>query len=265
MYTERVLRTARLQFAQKHHAVVHLAHRDVPVLDAREEALHFVELVIVRGEKRASVRPRVLVDIFHDGPGYGDAVVGRRAAPEFVEKHEAALAQVVHDICRLVHLHHKGALAERDIVARPHAGEYFVHHADSCAVGRHERAHLRQERDECRLAEQGTFTCHVRAGHDDDLLRRGVEHHVVCHIFLADWHQRFNHGVPSLPNVDGEAFVHRRAHVTPFAGHGRERLQAVERGKRSGIFLQGSDVAAYVIQQLCIEFRFERKNFVLCP
>ena len=55
MNTERVFRTAARQFAEKNNAVIHFAHRDIVVLDAREAFFHVVQLVIVGGKEGAGV------------------------------------------------------------------------------------------------------------------------------------------------------------------------------------------------------------------
>ena len=84
------------------------------------------------------------MEVFHDAPSNGDAVVGRGAAPQFVKQHQAALAEVVHDIGGFGHFDHKGTFAGRDVVRRSHAGEYFIDHPDPRTVGRNESTDLRQ-------------------------------------------------------------------------------------------------------------------------
>jgi len=93
-----MFRTATAKGAQEDNASVFLNHRHVPVFDAREEFLHLVELMIVRGEERSRMRFRILMDVFNNGPGNGDAVVGGSAATQFIEEHEAARREVVHDV-----------------------------------------------------------------------------------------------------------------------------------------------------------------------
>ena len=111
VYAEGMLRSAALERAQKNHPAVFFDYRHIPVLDARKERFHFIELVVVGGEERAGVGGGVFVYVLHDGPGYGDAVVGRCAASQLVEQHEAAWREVVHDVGGFAHLYHEGALA----------------------------------------------------------------------------------------------------------------------------------------------------------
>ena len=107
MDTKGVLAASTLQFAEEDHLAIHLLDTHIVVFDAVEAFLHLVELMVVGGKERASLGTLVLVEIFHDGPGYGDTVVGGRAAPQFVEEHERAWRDVVENIGSLGHLHHK--------------------------------------------------------------------------------------------------------------------------------------------------------------
>ena len=185
VYAEAVFRAASLELAQEDDLPVDFLDADIEVLDALEAAFHLVQFVVVCGKKRAGASLAVLVDVLHDGPCDGDAVVGARAATEFVEEHQAALGEVVQDAGCLVHLHHEGALADADVVAGPDAGEDLVHVADACSLGRHEAAHLSQQGDEGRLAEQGALAGHVGSGDDDDLLLLCVEEDVVRDVAFA--------------------------------------------------------------------------------
>ena len=171
MDTKAVLRAALLELAQEDDFAVDLLHRDVVVLNAGKIFLHLVQLVVVGGEERA--RPaglRVLVQVFNDGPGYRDAVVGRRAAAQLVEEHQRAAADVVQDVRGLSHLDHERRFAQGDIVRGAHTGEDFVHQADFRGLCGHEAAHLGQQHNEGRLAQQRRLTGHVGAGDDDNLL-----------------------------------------------------------------------------------------------
>ena len=52
----------------------------------------------------------VLVDVLHNRPGDGYAVVGARAAPQLVEEYQTALGEVIEDRRGFVHLHHERGL-----------------------------------------------------------------------------------------------------------------------------------------------------------
>ncbi len=80
-----------------------------------------------RGSWRA---PSVVVQVLDHGPSYGHPVVGTRSAAYLVQQDDAAVGEVVDDGGRFKHLDHKGRFALRDVVARPHAREYLVHHTD---------------------------------------------------------------------------------------------------------------------------------------
>ena len=109
--------------------------------------------MVVRGKERTRLGMRMFVDILHDGPGNGDAVVGGSTAPQLVKKHQATGRKVVQDVGRLVHLHHKRRLAHGDVVAGSHTGEYLVHQTDMRAFRRNETADLRHKRNQGGLTE----------------------------------------------------------------------------------------------------------------
>ena len=182
---EAVLRAAACELAQKYHLAVDIAHAHVVVGDSAEALLHIVELVVVGGEEGLGMQPPVLVDVFHDGPCYGYAVVGAGAATQFVEEDERAGAHVVEDACGLVHLHHECALAQGDIVAGTHAREHLVDHSDAGGVGGYEATALGHDHVQGRLAQQGRFAAHVGAGDHHYLRALVVELKAVGYIGLT--------------------------------------------------------------------------------
>ena len=127
--TKTMLRPAAYQLAQEDNLAIHFAYRHIIVAYARERLFHLVQFVVVGGKKGLGM-PALLMDILHNRPRDTDTVVGAGASSEFVEQDKTAFAEVVEDTCRLVHLHHKRTLAQRDIVAGTHAGENLVHHTD---------------------------------------------------------------------------------------------------------------------------------------
>ena len=66
--------------------------------------------MVVGGKEHLGVGA-VFVDIFHNGPCDGDAIVGRGASTELIEEHERALAEVVKDSRCFVHFYHKRRFA----------------------------------------------------------------------------------------------------------------------------------------------------------
>ena len=221
-----MLRAAADQFAQEDDLLARLPYGDVVVADAAERLLHLVQFVVVGGKQGLGMS-LVLVDILHDGPCDGDAVVGGGASAQFVEQHQTALREVVQYGGGLVHLHHEGTLAGRDVVGGAHAGEYLVHDADGGAFCRHEGAYLRHEHDEGGLPEQGRLTGHIGTCQHDNLLRVVVEQDVVGHIRLADRQLLLDDRVASLTDVDDERVVHLGADVAVLQGCPCEAEQAV--------------------------------------
>ena len=155
MNTEGVLAATRFQLAQEDNLAIHLLHTHVEVLDAREILLHLVQLVIMSGKEGASLRLLVLMQIFHDSPGDGNAIVGGCSTTQLIEKYQRAGRHIVQNVGSLRHLHHKGRFTQRDVVAGSHTGEDLIYQTYPCTLGRNKAAHLSQQHDERRLAEQG--------------------------------------------------------------------------------------------------------------
>ena len=86
MDAETMLRATLLELAQKHHLAVYLFHRHIVVRNPPEILLHLVQFVIMSGEECLGVEAPVLMNVLHNRPGYGDAVVGGCAAPEVRRK-----------------------------------------------------------------------------------------------------------------------------------------------------------------------------------
>ena len=102
-----MLAPSALQLAKENHLIIDLLDRYIIVLDTREECFHIVQFVIVRGKKRTGMSLLVLVDMLHDSPCNGDAVIRGSAAPQLIEEHQASGREVVQDIGGFIHLDHE--------------------------------------------------------------------------------------------------------------------------------------------------------------
>ena len=104
-----------------------------------------VEFVVVGGEEGAAAD--VVVEVFDDGPGERDAVVGAGAAADFVEDHQAARRGGVEDVRGLDHFDHERALAAAEFIAGADAGEDAIDEAEDGFAGGDEAADLGHERE----------------------------------------------------------------------------------------------------------------------
>ena len=158
--------------------------------------------MVVRRKERLGTGRRVVVQVLDHCPGNRDAVVGARSASDLVQQHDAAVRNVVENARRFQHLDHEGRFALRDVVRGPDAREDLVHNPDMRRVGRNERTHLRHQDNQGRLAQQRRLTRHVGSGDHHDLLLLVVEHHVVGGCTPPHGHQRLDHRVAALADVD---------------------------------------------------------------
>ena len=181
---------------------------------------------------------RSLVKVFHQRPGYTNSVIRGSSTPEFVKQHETSLRHIVHDACRLAHFEHESRFTRRNVIACPDARKNFIHYAHTCTVGRYETSYLRHESYQCRLAQKGRLTRHVRSGEYYNLLLVGVKVNVIAHIAFAGRHLRFYHRMSALFYVEHLAFVHNGTHISMLlCAHGKG-MEAVNVGNDSRVELQ---------------------------
>ena len=140
-------------------------HGDVVILHAVHRALKVGQLVIMRCEQRFASEARLRVgDVLGHSARDAHAVERGRAAPDLVQHHKAFGRGAAQDLGHLRHFHHEGGLAGRQVVRSAHAGEDGVHNARLAALCGHERADLRHQDDQRRLAHERRFARHIRPG-----------------------------------------------------------------------------------------------------
>ncbi len=197
------------------------------------------------------------MDVFHDRPGNGEAVIGAGAAPDLVEHDQAAWCRVGQDVGRFQHLDHERALTGRDIILCPDPGEDAIDDADAGLVGGNERADLGHQRDQCHLPQPRTLAGHVRAGQDDDLVGIGIEQGVVGHV-LAGWEYALDHGMPPGNDFDAGAVGEIGTYVVAFDRHFGQGADGVDPGNRICRPLEAFRMLGHAQDQRAVDIGFER-------
>ena len=203
------------------------------------------------------------MQIFHDSPSYGDAVVGGSASSKFVEEYERLWRYIIKDIGCLGHLNHKGRFTKGYVVACSNTGEYLIHQTYACAFGRNKRANLCHQYDEGSLAQKCRLTRHVRTRDNHNLLTVGVEHNIVGYILLAYWHLSLDDGMASLLDVDDVGVVDDGAHILMLLCSLGSREQTVETSDKIGIGLYLLDILLRIYDEVVEEFRLQCENLFL--
>ncbi len=232
MDTVRAIRAPRDDLVQEHHPVFGFADRHVVVAHPRQQVAELGQLVVVGGKQGARAQARVVVDVFDHRPGDRQAVVGARAAPDFVQHQQRARGGVVEDVRCLDHLHHKGRLPGVDLVLGADARENAVHQADARLGSRHKAAHLRHQRDQGHLAQEGALARHIGAGdqaHDLAFLKYAVVGHET---FGA--HAAFDHRVAPIPDFENGIGGDLRAGIAVQGGCLRQRGQHIQLRQGAG-------------------------------
>src|ERR1044072_2197554 len=161
---------ATLNLVKKDDLTFARSHAYLIVLRTGQTLGQLCQLVIVGGEERLRRMLRRVVQMLRDGPGDGEAVEGRRAAPNLVEEDERTRSGVVEDGGRLSHLDHEGRAASGEVVRSSDACPDAVEDGQARMFGGHERAHLCEQTDKRRLTKEGALASHVRAGDDEQAL-----------------------------------------------------------------------------------------------
>ena len=130
------------------------------------------QLVIVRSKQ--SLRARSLVDVLDHRPRQRQPIVRRGAAADLVQHDEAARRRRIENHGRFRHLHHESGAAARQVIRGADAREDAVDDRQAGRLGRHERPHLRQDRDQRGLPQIRGFAAHIRPGDDGDEI--GIRH-----------------------------------------------------------------------------------------
>src|SRR3546814_12228335 len=100
----------------------------------------------------------------HHGPGKRKPVIGRRAAPDFIQNDEAPLGCLTENRGGFDHFDHEGGASPRQIVRRTHTAEQTIDEAEPRGGGGYETSRLRQNDDQRVLAQESGFAAHIGAG-----------------------------------------------------------------------------------------------------
>ena len=233
------------------------SHLEVPsVFQAVDQAGQFV---VVRRKKRKRHAGGLAVQRLHDGPCNREPVKRAGTAADFIEQHQAVRGRIAQDVRRLDHLDHKGTETAAQAVARAHAGEYAVHHANASALGRHKASDLRHEHNEPGLAQVRRFTCHIRPRNEHEACAVGAQRNVVRDKVQIRVHGD-NHRVEPSANFNPRAIEHLRANIVVLACGAGKTVQAVDAGNGVGNLLEFGAPAVHAFAQFAKNLVFQRMN-----
>src|SRR5712692_7942648 len=152
MDTIALISTARDDFAQENDCSCFFCDSYIQTANARQHLCHFYQFVVVCGKEGTGTATFVVVQIFDDGTGDGQTIIGASAASDLVENEQAAGCGVMEDVCCLYHLHHEGTLACCQVVLGTDAREDAVHQANSGCFGGNVATDLGHKDNQCDLA-----------------------------------------------------------------------------------------------------------------
>ena len=167
LHAIRPIGRAFLDFVQENHLSVPLLNCDSGIIDPAQFVRKRGHFVVVRGKERT--RTVDVVQMFQRGPRDGQAVIGRGAAPDFIQDHQRAVVCLIEDRGGFDHFDHKRGTAPCQIVRGADTAENLADQADVRGGGRHVAAHLRHQGDDRILPQEGRLTCHVGTGQQPDV------------------------------------------------------------------------------------------------
>src|SRR3546814_9981913 len=98
----------------------------------------------------------MIVNVFSNGPGNGNAVICTGSATDLVQEDQAPGRNIIKNIGRFIHLHHEGRFSGRKIIRSANTGKEFVHPPNPGRGGGHKGtrlAHQYNERSEEHTSE----------------------------------------------------------------------------------------------------------------
>ena len=213
MDTETMFASAGDKFAKEYDFITYLLDRYIVILDALESLLHLVQLMVMGCKQGFRMSIRMFMDIFHDSPSDGNAIISTRPASQFIKENQTSRSHVVQDIRRFIHLNHKGRFTYRDIIRSTHTGKYLIHNPDTRTFRRHKATYLCHKRNQSRLTEQSRFTSHVRSGYNDNLLLFFIQIDIVGYIRFARLHLFLDNRMPAGFDINDFGLIYDRTDI----------------------------------------------------
>ncbi len=176
-----------------------------------------------------------LVQMLDRRPGDGQAVIGRRAAADFIQDDQRPGPRLVEDRRGLDHFDHEGRASARQIVGRADPAEQAVDDADMGRRGRNVRTHLGEDGDQGVLAQEGALARHVGTGHQPQALRLAEVAAVGYEApGLARRGQGLDHRMAAALDLEGQAVVHLGAAVASARSQFGQGGSQIEAGQGAG-------------------------------
>ena len=108
------------------------------------------------------------------------------------------------------------------------------------------------------MTQQGTLTCHIWTGEDNNLLLRGVQIYVIGNVLFPGGHKGFYHGMTALTDVQNLTVIHFRAAVMHLDCLLGKTCQYIQFCKDTAVGLDVRD------EGLNLEYEFCEESLLYC-
>ena len=153
MYAVAAVGTARYNTAQEDNILASFLNCNGIILHTAQHIFQSNQLMIMRSKQRLCLD--AVMDIFHNCVSNTHAVKGTSTAAHLVKDNQTVFRSVFQNLSYLVHLHHKGALACRQIITGTDARKNLVYRANARLTRRNKAADLRHQHQQRHLTHVG--------------------------------------------------------------------------------------------------------------
>ena len=248
---------------QEDDIVAILFDRHIVVVHAAACFGKFGQFVIVRCKLGAAAAERIVMEKFRHGPCDRKTVKGTCTAADLIENDQTFRRDMVQNICRFHHFHHKGTLPASEVVSCTDTGEDTVDQTDFGGVGGQETSHLSHDDQQGRLADIGGFTGHIRSGNKHHAVQVSIQHAVVGNE-LAAIALGIQYGMSAAFDDEAVIVVDGGAVVVVQTGTFGQTAEGIDFGESIGGILNAGGELQSETAEFLKELGLQSQSFFFC-
>src|SRR3546814_20366402 len=117
--------TARYQFPEKYYLIPYFPDGYIVILYPWHASCHFIQLMIMSRKQGSGPRRGMIVNVFSNGPGNGNAVICTGSATDLVPEDQAPCRNIIKNIGSFIHINPEGLFSGRKIILSDKPGQKF--------------------------------------------------------------------------------------------------------------------------------------------
>ena len=153
MYAVAAVGSARHNTAQEDNILASFLNGNGIILHTAQHIFQSNQLMIMRSKQ--GLCPDAVMDIFHNCVSNAHTVKGAGTAAHLIKDNQTVFRSVFQNLRYLVHLHHKGALACRQVITGAYTRKNLIYRANARLTRRNKAADLRHQHQQRYLTHVG--------------------------------------------------------------------------------------------------------------